>query len=144
MKRVLFAVLLLTIIGIAQSNASSADFYHIVIVRFDNGIVNYVLGGPYNGKNWCEKNAQAVWDNVVTSCGQCKREFQGCSEASALPDPYKRTFRNEPIWLPYVVAMPKGRILIAGVDKETAVRACQNAAAQFRVNGYKQAVCIFK
>lgn len=144
LKRATLAVLLLLIAGITQSNARSADFYHIVTVRYDSGVVNYFLGGPYNGKSWCDKLAQTVWDNVVATCGKCRREFQSCVESSVLPEPYKRTFRSEPIANPYVAAMPKGRIIFAGVDKETAVRACQRAAAEFRANGYLQAVCIFQ
>ena len=120
----------------------AADFYHVLSVRYEGGLVKNFLGGPYNGKAGCEKNAQAVWDNVITTCGSCTKEVIGCMESSAFPDLYKKTFRNEIIPNPYVAATQKGRIVYSGVGHATAFRECQHTATQFRTSGFPQAVCI--
>jgi len=134
---------LLVLIATPWQMVAAADFYHLVTVRYETGLVKYFLGGPYTGKSSCEKLAQTVWDNVATTCGTCKREFQACYESSVFPVVYKRTFRNELIPNPYVSATPKGRIIFAGVSRAAAIEECQHTATQFRASGFGQAACLF-
>lgn len=123
-------------------NARAADYYHLLNVRYPSGLVKTFLGGPYSRKSWCEKQAQTVWDNVLTTCGTCKKELQQCGEASVIPDSYLKTFRNEPIPSPYVTATPKGRIVFSGVRRDIALAECGHTAAEFRAHGFAEARCI--
>lgn len=126
----------------AAHEAHATDYYHLLNVRYSSGLVKSFLGGPYSQKSWCEKQAQTVWDNVLTTCGSCRRELQECGEISKIPAYYLKTFQNEPIANPYVTVTPKGRIVFSGVTRDIALTECRHTASQFRANGLTNAQCI--
>lgn len=126
----------------SSGHTLAADFYHMLTVRYPSGLVKTFVGGPYSPQAWCEKQAQTVWDNVITTCGSCRKELQQCGEWSSMPPYYVKTFRNEPIAVPYVTAIPKGRILFSGVGSDAALAECRHTASQFRANGFPNSACI--
>lgn len=124
------------------ASESGSSFISFLAVRYEHGLVKYFLGGPYPGKSTCDKLGQAVWDNVVATCGTCKRELQACFQESAVSDVYLRAFRNEVIPIPYVTGIPNARVIFAGLDRENVIRECRHTASQFRASGYASAACV--
>ena len=131
----------LTILSIA-TYANAADHISWLTVRYEDQSVKTFLQGPYASKATCDKLNQTTWDNVLTACGYCKVEQKACMPADDLKEVYAKALRRERAAFPYVVATPKGRIIISGVPTATAIAECNRLAAEFRANGYGDARCV--
>ena len=136
-----YALPILLYLFVAQE-AQAADHISWLAVRYQDNSVKTFLQGPYSSKAQCDKLNQSTWDNVLTACGTCKAEEKACTPASELREVFAKALRKEQAAFPYVIATPKGRIIISGVPTATAATECQRLGQQFRENGYADARCV--
>ena len=140
-RRVLGMLFSLSILSIA-TYANADDHISWLTVRYEDQSVKTFLQGPYASKATCDKLNQTTWDNVLTACGSCKVEQKACMPAADLKEVYAKALRRDRAAFPYVVATPKGRIIISGVTTATAIAECNHLAAKFRANSYSDARCV--
>lgn len=138
---VITTILLLTLAAACRST-DAAEYVSWLAVRYPDQAVKTFLQGPYESKARCDQLNQSTWDNVLTACGTCRAEEKFCSRADELREIYAKALRSERAAYPYVIATPKGRIIISGVTTSVAVAECQRLAESFRSNGYRDARCV--
>jgi hypothetical protein len=140
-RRIAGTFLSLTILSIT-TYANAAEYVSWLTARYEDQSVKTFLQGPYASKATCDKLNQTTWDNVLTACGSCKAEQKACMPANDLKEVYAKALRRERAAFPYVIATPKGRIIISGVPTAIAITECNRLAAEFRTNGYGDARCV--
>lgn len=122
--------------------AIGAEYASWLVVRYPDGAVKTFLQGPYASRDQCDKLNQTTWSNVLNACVTCTAEEKSCSPADTLSESYAKMLRNERAAVPYVVATPKGRIIVSGVPTPVAAAECIRLRDQFRANGYSDARCV--
>jgi hypothetical protein len=124
------------------TQAQAAEYVSWLAVRYQDHSVKTFIQGPYGSRPQCDKLNQTTWDNVQTACGICTAEAKFCLPAPELAEVFAKALRSERAAFPYVIATPKGRIIVSGVATDAAIAECQRLGQQFRVNGYSEARCV--
>lgn len=124
------------------SSSPASEFFSLLDVRYETGLKKTFLGGPFNGKAWCEKLNQNTWDGVQLVCGNCRKEAQFCAEWSQFTEPYKGVFKGARSPFVYVIVTRKNRIIVSGASRPAVVHECEATAQKFRASGYPNAQCV--
>lgn len=140
MRQLLLALVIWS--SLIGATARAADFFSLLDVRYETGVKKTFLGGPFNGKAFCEKLNQNVWDSVQPVCGNCKRETQLCGEWAQLNEPFRAVVDGRKAPFVYVLATKKNRIIISGESRAIVEEECESTARQFQLGGYPEARCV--
>lgn len=136
------ATILLLALATACQKVGAAEYVSWLAVRYSDQAVKTFLQGPYKSKAWCDELNQTTWDNVLTACGTCSAEAKFCIPMDELREGWAKALRKERAVYPYVIASPKGRIIISGVTTSVAVAECKRLADSFRSFGYHDSRCV--
>jgi hypothetical protein len=134
-------ILLLAFSGTCQTSHAE-EFVGFLEIRYPNQLVKTLLQGPYSSKKRCENLNQTTLDNALIACGSCNIENNFCISEREVPEIYSKVLRKEKSAFPYIIATPKGRIIISGIPMQSAIAECRYIAEKFRSNGYGDARCV--
>lgn len=138
-----YAPLFLSLSVASATDAASVDGYvSELVVRYPDGVIKIFVQGPDASKESCESYARTTWENIAKVCGTCWVQERHCRTMDNIGDLYATTLRGEPANYPYVVATPKGRIIIRGTPDSVAAGECAYLAQVFRANGYPASRCV--
>jgi hypothetical protein len=126
----------------ANDAASADEYVSVLSVGYPDSIAKIFVQGPDSSKESCESYVRTTWENIVRVCGACWVEDRSCLKVEEIDDLYSATLRGERAAYPYVVATPKGRIIIRGTSENVAVGECERLAQAFRSKGYAASRCV--
>ena len=123
-------------------NIFASEYFSWLSAEYQDGAVKTFLQGPFETKSFCNELNQITWNNTYTACGNCKKTEFYCADMDTLEEGYKKLFRGEKSFAPYVIATDKARMFFSGVHKSIAIAECKRLAKVFKENLNKNARCI--
>ena len=136
-------IFILVTLSVTCQISSAQEHVGSLVVRYPGSqIVQTFLQGPYSSKSRCESLMQTTWDNHHKACGTCWVDDKSCVPAVDVPHDYSKALRKEKATYPYLIATPKGRIIISGISIKQAIEMCRQNEKNFRLNGYGDARCV--